>query len=1590
MSTREPARAHSRVFTGVWDTGTVGDDREFAADADALEVRVLGPIQVLRHGTAIDLGGARPRLALAILVAAAGRVVTLEDLIDGLYGEDPPPTARKSAQVHVSNLRRRMGDAHAITTVGGGYAVETRRVEIDALRFAAEHERLARLIEDDPVVASATLSASLARWEGRPYADLADEPALAGEITRLTELRLRAVEQKIDIDLRLGRHADVIGELESLTVDHPFRESFRAQLMVALYRSGRQADALRAFARMRSSLIEELGIEPSEPLRALERQILTQSSALDLGLRSSRVASSPTAVRGYELRTRLGRTVTGELHLAYQPSVGRPAVIDLIPADTANRPDFVKRFDTELDTIARLDHPHIAPIDDHWRDPDGAYVVFHVASDVRLVSDRLRTIWNPPRVLQLVDQIGSALSHAHRAGVVHGAVGPSSVLVGEDGDAYLIGFGPGTKPADADVRTDVYGLASTAYELLAGENPTELPPRSLADIDPTLPVELDGLFADALSPDPAKRPPRVDDLRRSLRRAFGADVTLRDDTNRADGDVRPVRNPFKGLRAFTEADAADFYGRTQLVDDIIASVRANGLTVVVGPSGSGKSSAVRAGVLPLVRAGAIDDRHDWVIAEMFPGSYPFEELEAGLRAISVGRVDGLSAELTWGERGLLTVAERILPDEETELLLLIDQFEELFTQVHDEAMRARFLANLVNIAADPGGRVKVVATMRADFFDRPLHDPDFAAALERGMVTVAMPSDDELALAINGPSTSAGLDVEPELVPTILRDLAREPGSLPLLQYALTELVDRSDDARLTVDRYLAGGGAVGALARRAEQIYAELAPGARDAARQMFLRLVTVADDNEVARRRVRRTDLWTLRVGRAALDNAIEQYGSFRLLSFDRDPVTRGPTVEVAHEALISRWPRYRSWVDHAREDLLVGRRLDATAREWDDADRDPGFLLRDKQYELFAEWADRTDIRLTALERDFLAESGALVESEVRARQDSARRDISLRRRSKYLLASAAAAIVLLMVAVVALVGRNNAQADRQQALERDRLQLEISALAGDALDALDDDPTLTASLAIEAIRASPPLGGADPGAVDALHFALQDAHLVFPADEETPVAVRPSPDGPRGVFLLPLDDLVQLAQPAVARRLTPNECDTYFPQRPCPDPTASLAESIEVVGGLTTYREEYTDPERPLRGTSVTMAGWEDQIAAQMLVNGAYQVEPDIEIAYRQVDVGDPDLFEQHPDLDLVFATEPAWTGWAAAQHELVDLTSIIGQAELDRRLGPRTARVAQFQIDGEPATFGVPTMYVLRSVVFYSRPYFDLHGYDEPRTWDELIQLSDRMVYDGNTPWCWGAQPSGFSMSSPVADWLGTLLLSEFGMATHDAWANGDLPFASDPIRASFDRLATLTRSPGYVAELAPSIAETTTWDAAVSLDKQHPSCMMAMFPSFAIELLFHHGDLGWFPFPAIDPANDGWLMVDGNVTSMTVDSPETRAVLNAQLARESINWALTERGGFIPTDVDYDVDAGFEDVGVNIADSRSELQRELIEATFDAVREDRVVWNASGIMPYSVGRTALEQIPTRWWSEGPHTRDDILAELDAARAAAGR
>jgi WD40 repeat protein/DNA-binding XRE family transcriptional regulator len=583
-----------------------------------------------------------------------------------------------------------------------------------------------------------------------------------------------------------------------------------------------------------------------------------------------------------------------------------------------------------------------------------------------------------------------------------------------------------------------------------------------------------------------------------------------DDIQAHRGQQEPA-NPYKGLRAFHEADAPDFFGREALSQRLRARLdeptELARFLAVVGPSGSGKSSVVRAGLVPALRHQSLPGGLNPVMVDMIPGSRPLEELEAALLRVAINPPSSLMEQLQADERGLARAVKRVLPgDDHTQLVLVIDQFEELFTLVEDEKARADFLDSLFSAVTDPRSRLWVVITLRADFYDRPLLYLPSSELLGRRTEVVGPLTPHEMYEAIAGPAERVGLELERDLAATIMQDVAEQPGTLPLLQYTLTELYERREGRLLTVAAYRASGGVFGSLALRAESLYRGLTEPEQAAARQLFLRLVTLGEGIEDTRRRVLMSELISVaeagakredgeaKQGDGALHRVLDLFGRYRMLTFDRNPLTREPTVEVAHEALLRSWGRLRDWLDESRESLHVQRRLMTSAAEWQASGKQPSYLAsgsRLAQFEgLATHAADSGGVALTVEERAYLAASQEDERRQEKKEQERQTRESVLQKRAASRLRYLASGLaIFLIVAALLTVLALSRQAEAQANLTRAEAQ--SLAAAASNLVQTNGSAELIALLALRSIGTQySPQGDAALEAAATLEYPRQN--------------------------------------------------------------------------------------------------------------------------------------------------------------------------------------------------------------------------------------------------------------------------------------------------------------------------------------------------------------------------------------------------------------------------------------------------------------------------------------------------------------------
>jgi DNA-binding SARP family transcriptional activator/WD40 repeat protein len=938
---------------------------------------VLGPLEVRDGETLVHVPGRQERALLALLLTAPGRVFSVASIVEALWGDDPPGRAAKSVQSYVFRLRQALprNGTEVVVTRSPGYMAVVEPDQVDAEHFKGLVVAGRRVLaEGRPDEAATLLREALGLWRGEPYAEF-DEPFAVAERTALEELRTTALEDRIEAELRTGAGAELVAELEALTARHPWRERLWVQLMVALFRARRQADALDAYRRARRVLGEELGLEPGPELRETEARVLAQDQSL-LGTQpvSEDVLppAGPTFVgRETELARLLasyGEAAAGtvvRILLTGPHGIGKSRLLGELAQQAQSRGAAV-RLGPSTPWPASMHRPLVLLLDDLHRaaSADLATLAEHIvaARPPLLVVGAAVLSEAPPDVRAVLcrafpDQLSlPPLPAAAVEAIIRVYVGPDDVA-----DALAA-------VADADgVPLQVHAAASRYGE-----------ERAVTDVEE----------AAAGIPEPRRHltasRDRVTDRVLDLQR-----IRLLREAH-APTEQPYVVCPYKGLAHYEPDDAPYYAGRERLVAQLVARVVDARMLAVVGASGSGKSSAVGAGLIAAVRAGSL------------PGS---------------------DAWLT-----VLTRPTRPRPDptpEGTRALVVVDQLEELFTAI-DGADRDEYVEWLASEAERPGTTVVVV--VRSDYFAMAAAERRLAPLLADDTVIVGEMTPEELRQAIERPAAAAGRELEPGLVDRVLADAGDEPGALPLVSTALVSLWERRDGRRLTLAAYAEIGGVHSSIARLAESAYGRMTPEQQVVARRILLRLAATGEAGEPVRRRVPLDEV--ARDGAAHARDVLDVLAAARLVTVS------DAHAEVAHEALLRAWPRLAEWLAEDEEGRRVRQHLSPAALDWAARGREPDELYRGPRLATALAWETDHPDDLTSLERDFLNASRDAADAEALRRRQSIRR-------LRGLAVGLAAVLVLAVTAgVVAVDLRNDALTAS--------LAADVRALQAEALD------------------------------------------------------------------------------------------------------------------------------------------------------------------------------------------------------------------------------------------------------------------------------------------------------------------------------------------------------------------------------------------------------------------------------------------------------------------------------------------------------------------------------------------------------------
>ena len=718
----------------------------------------------------------------------------------------------------------------------------------------------------------------------------------------------------------------------------------------------------------------------------------------------------------YEIIRPLGAGGMGDVVLARDTKLGRRVAIKIIKrlSEKGN-----KRFLREARATAQCSHENIVVIHEVNEVDGHPYMVLEYLEGAPLSQLVEGGAVAPHRVVELMIPVARALSRAHEFGIVHRDLKPENVLLAASGTVKVLDFGIakpfydvegggirtrdlhdgpslaspltrddviiGTLPymspeqlaADGvDHRSDLWAAGIMMFEMLAGAHPLVpfAPARMLEVRDLNTPLTSVAERVQGLTPELVQvvdrcLAKRKQDRFKDANELLGALEALQ--PNRR-GPLNDDEHPYPGLVAFQESEADRFFGRSREVAKMVKWIRERPLTAIAGQSGAGKSSFVRAGVVPALKASG----DAWEVLTLRPGRQPLAALASLLQPLTrtgsagsaIEQHDALVKRLRQQPGYLGALLRRRCRERGTSALLYVDQFEELYTLVPELEQRLAFTACLSGVADDSSTPLRVVVSTRSDFLDRIAEDRQFVEDLTSGLFFLPAPDRDGLREAIVEPAQMAGVQFESTgFVDEMIDVLEATPGALPLLQFAAAKLWQNRDVERklITEQSYRDLGGVEGALAAHADQIVGSLTPNTRKLARDIFVRLVTPDRTRAV----VGEKELHGLTDDSAEVTRLLQQFTDARLLLIQGGDDTNGAEVELVHESLIASWPTLRRWLDESAEDTAFLAELRTVAKQWEQRGRVNGLLWTGDAADESERWRARSQAVLTGREQEYL---------------------------------------------------------------------------------------------------------------------------------------------------------------------------------------------------------------------------------------------------------------------------------------------------------------------------------------------------------------------------------------------------------------------------------------------------------------------------------------------------------------------------------------------------------------------------------------------------------------------------------------------
>jgi formylglycine-generating enzyme required for sulfatase activity len=452
-------------------------------------------------------------------------------------------------------------------------------------------------------------------------------------------------------------------------------------------------------------------------------------------------------------------------------------------------------------------------------------------------------------------------------------------------------------------------------------------------------------------------------------------------------EIPDSRCPYIGLESFNDDNKHLFYGRDLLIRELLDQVLVSRLVTAVGPSGSGKSSVVLAGLLPRLEDGALPGSDEWhYYPTIVPSAAPLTQLAKLLEPDGADSAEWIPDNYDAFLRDTEHLTKLVQANSSDTAVITIDQFEETFTLCHDDRERDAFIDNLLDLVNSREGRHLVILTMRVDYESYLNKVPLFRSMYEQGLVRVTAMNASELHDAIEQPAQAIGLKFEDGLIEALVREIVGEPAALPLLQFALLQLWDDRERNRITWDAYRRLGGVMEALASTADSLFNNMLTEEQNATKRILLRLVRPGTGVEFTRSRATRRALYQSGEANDRIDRVLQKLVDARLLRQTNGVTAENDQFEVAHEALVRNWPRLVEWLEDERVVLRHRLRFTAQAEDWDTRDRDAGALLRGKQLQealLFE--------NLNPLEQEYIDASKAAVQLEIEEKQAQQQREL-----------------------------------------------------------------------------------------------------------------------------------------------------------------------------------------------------------------------------------------------------------------------------------------------------------------------------------------------------------------------------------------------------------------------------------------------------------------------------------------------------------------------------------------------------------------------------------------------------------------------